>query len=271
MELTQEVRYARLLPHQFFARRAECPVLYFPLGPLEWHGVHISPGMDALNAEAVAEELARRTGGVVYPTLYMGSERYHTEEFVEKLRIDPVKYTNSLGMDFGSGEVVPSVYFTEDVFAIALREHLRKLMELDFKVILILSGHAAQPHMEIIKRIADEFNRFNPQTTIIVRVAISAGKDDKGVGHANKLETALLMHIAPDSVDISQLPAKPEKLRTADTAIADPETFENKNPDNYVIHDPRDADAEYGRKAFERAVAEFGSLITDALKAMIKK
>jgi len=255
-----------MLPHQFIARREEFPVLYFPLGPLEWHGPHLAPGMDTLNAEAVAIGLANRLGGVVYPALYMGSERYRSPEFMEMLCLDPDKHANNLGMDFSAGEVVPSVYFMEDVFAIVLREHLRKLMEHKYKVILIISGHGAESHMEIIRRVADEFNRFYPQTTVLTRMAIAAGPDDNGIGHANKLETSLLMHIAPDSADVSQLPDLPERLRTADTAIVDPETFCGNNPDNFVIHDPRNATVEYGRESLERAIDILSNTVLKALR-----
>ena len=43
-----ERRLEFLRPRQFVALRDECPVLYVPLGTIEWHGRHMPLGNDAL-------------------------------------------------------------------------------------------------------------------------------------------------------------------------------------------------------------------------------
>lgn len=35
-----EVRYHMLRPKQVVDRRRRCPVVYIPIGTLEWHGLH---------------------------------------------------------------------------------------------------------------------------------------------------------------------------------------------------------------------------------------
>ena len=49
-----EVRYHMLRPGQIVERRKKCPIVYIPLGTIEWHGVHNPTGADTLQAEGIA-------------------------------------------------------------------------------------------------------------------------------------------------------------------------------------------------------------------------
>jgi creatinine amidohydrolase len=69
------VHYELLRPGEILAAREQCPLAYVPVSPLEWHAPHLPIGTDALHAGAIAEQLALRTGGVVLPTFYWGTER----------------------------------------------------------------------------------------------------------------------------------------------------------------------------------------------------
>jgi creatinine amidohydrolase len=70
-----EVRYQMLRPDQIVARRKDCPVVYIPIGTLEWHGVHNPVGTDTLQAEGIAIQCAEKGGGLVFPPLYYGESR----------------------------------------------------------------------------------------------------------------------------------------------------------------------------------------------------
>ena len=70
-----EVRYNMLRPAQIVARRNACPVVYIPIGTLEWHGVHNPVGADTLQAEGLALMCAQKGGGLVFPPLYYGETR----------------------------------------------------------------------------------------------------------------------------------------------------------------------------------------------------
>jgi creatinine amidohydrolase len=50
----EEVRFARLRPREMTERRNARPVVYIPLGTLEWHGLHNPLGADGLQAEELA-------------------------------------------------------------------------------------------------------------------------------------------------------------------------------------------------------------------------
>jgi creatinine amidohydrolase len=70
-----EVRFHMLRPEQITQRRVEFPVVYIPLGTLEWHGLHNPLGADGLQAETLAVRCAEKGGGLVFPTLYYGESR----------------------------------------------------------------------------------------------------------------------------------------------------------------------------------------------------
>jgi creatinine amidohydrolase len=66
------LRYAEMLPHELAAVLASRPVVYLPLGTLEYHGPHLALGNDGLKAEGLCERGCARTGGALAPTLYWG-------------------------------------------------------------------------------------------------------------------------------------------------------------------------------------------------------
>ena len=70
-----EVRYQMLRPSQVVARRKECPVVYIPIGTIEWHGEHNPLGADTIQAEGLAILCAEKGGGLVFPPLYFGENR----------------------------------------------------------------------------------------------------------------------------------------------------------------------------------------------------
>lgn len=72
----EEVRFERMVPQMVVARRQVCDLAYLPVGALEWHGSHMPFGTDYFTVTYLAEEAARRFGGVVFPPLYYGDVRY---------------------------------------------------------------------------------------------------------------------------------------------------------------------------------------------------
>ena len=54
--MEREVRYERMRPVEIREAREDCPVVYIPLGTLEWHGLHNPVGHDAERAVAAMRE-----------------------------------------------------------------------------------------------------------------------------------------------------------------------------------------------------------------------
>lgn len=75
-----EVRFDRMVPPQIVARRKVCNLAYLPVGSLEWHGEHMPFGTDYFTVTHLAEEAARRFGGIVFPPVYYGDVRYMLQE-----------------------------------------------------------------------------------------------------------------------------------------------------------------------------------------------
>jgi creatinine amidohydrolase len=66
----QKVQYELLRPSQAKALRDQHPIVYIPVGSLEWHGMQNPLGTDGLKAHAICCEAALRYGGIVLPPLY---------------------------------------------------------------------------------------------------------------------------------------------------------------------------------------------------------
>ncbi len=253
--MTTEIRIAYLRPETIRARLREVPLVFVPVGPLEWHGPHLPLGVDPLNAEHVALNVCRQVGGVVWPTLFWGTERERPPAMLEHLGLNPGDYI--VGMDFPANSL-PSAYCPEEIFGLIIRETLRQVGRLGARYALVVNGHGAINHQEVLKRLALE---FNAATSIQVQIRMAmprAAVADGSIGHAAGDETSLMMHRIPERVDLAALPPLPAPLRYGDYAIVDGKGFDGQGrPDRTVEDDPRTtASAERGAAFFSTTVRE---------------
>ena len=65
------VELEHLRPAEVLSELKRCPIAYLPAGPVEWHNPANPLGTDGFIARKTAIEAAQRTGGVVYPTLFV--------------------------------------------------------------------------------------------------------------------------------------------------------------------------------------------------------
>ncbi|MBA7497819.1 hypothetical protein ES704_00551 [subsurface metagenome] len=42
-----------MLPHKLHEELEKLPLIFIPLAPLEWHGLHLAIGTDPINAECI--------------------------------------------------------------------------------------------------------------------------------------------------------------------------------------------------------------------------
>ncbi|NUM68336.1 creatininase family protein [candidate division KSB1 bacterium] len=111
-------KYEQLRPAQIAAIRARTPIAYLPWGALEWHSYHAPIGLDGIKAHGLCEALAKETGGVVLPAVYVGTDT-----------IKPYK---------GFHHTIE--HNAETVTKLCL-EFLQQLADEDFKVIVLVTGH----------------------------------------------------------------------------------------------------------------------------------
>lgn len=259
------VHFELLRPDEIVEERGRCPVVFMPLGPLEWHGPHLPVGTDPLNAAAVAERTAEITGGVVMPTLFWGTER---EKSPEKLKSIGFKGDEWIfGMDYPSNSM-KSLYCSEEVLGIIMKEYIGMLIKQEYKLIVIVNGHGGVNHVNVLTRLAKEFTH-NTHATVLYTTALFDEKGTTGFGHATLAETSIMKYIHKESVDVGTLPPKGQKIFNTRWSIVDSETFRgNPNSDFSVREDPREADEQLGKSIFEGTVDNVSNCVLTEMKKL---
>lgn len=263
----KEIRIAFLRPREIAERLEQCPLVYLPIGPLEWHGPHLAFGMDPLNAENTALETCKRTGGIVWPTQFWGTERERPPRQLESLGFSRDRYV--VGMDFPNN-ALKSMYCPEEILALLVREILREIITLGAKVCVIVNGHGAENQIATLKRLEVEFTNTSP-LRVLFRIAAPRAAIEAGSGeHAAAQETSVLMAMHPECVDLSELPPAGRPIRYVDSAVVDGPGFDGKGPGEGCLSeacDPRkSASAEAGRKYIEATVTELAAEVGEILR-----
>ena len=120
------------------------PVAYLVVSPLEWHADALAFGTDPIVGTTIAEKAWHETGGVMIPTLWIGTEtEYH--DFTE------TGYTSFWGMEWNTKEHNPgSLYISPTTFELLMREMLSFIEKEGFKYCVVVTGHGAIEHLRIL-------------------------------------------------------------------------------------------------------------------------
>ncbi|MBH39621.1 MAG: hypothetical protein CL790_00135 [Chloroflexi bacterium] len=179
-----ERRLERCRPQQIWDTLAEFSCVYVPSGPLEWHGRQNPVGLDALKVEAVCRRAAERTGGLVFPTIFFGAHEVPWP----------------LGMPVEATQVQVN---TQTVLDYLVRNGAR--------VVVWLGGHGGTEDYSALRRAAlTTMQRSN----CLVLAAIDQHfllDLEPAMDHAAAIETSLMMHLQPETVDLSALDPEPER------------------------------------------------------------
>jgi len=196
---SEKVRYSDLLPNEFRKRLAEKPLAYLPMGTLEWHGEHLPIGSDAIQAEGLMTECARRYGGIVLPPLHIGP--------------GPTKLMDDgrllIGMDFWNNVVVPprqldgDCYWIPDgLFMDMVDAILAQCKRTGFRAVFA-DGHGPS-RASWVRELPRREAHFGLKLFGVTPDIQDAWKSQ--MDHAALNETSLMLHYRPDLVDMSQLP-----------------------------------------------------------------
>jgi creatinine amidohydrolase len=215
----REVRLEFLRPREIENARAACATIFQPLGTIEWHGVHNVVGVDAVKAHALCVRAAQKGGGVVSPPLYGG--------------VGGMNEPHTFIMD-------PE----NDVFSRLLRPWLEQLcreMARDgFKAIIILTGHYGAAQQIVVRETAVRMSRALG-IPVLGTPEYWLALDEGYMGdHAAWGETSLMMHLYPDTVDLSRLGSPPYQ--------------------GVAGRDPKDSSAEDGRRLTDTIVSRLATL-----------
>lgn len=252
--------YELMRPGQILEERDRFSVVYLPMGPLEWHGPAMPFGTDPLTAKAVAEAAAERTGGIVMPTLFFGTECSRDPETLKNIGFKGDEYI--IGQDFPRN-TLPSQYAREEIFALTVREYIRMLEKQGFKLIVLVNGHGATGQIRSLERLRDEFNGESGSHIIIPSFFLTLDEEDEvNMGHATAYETSVMMHLT-ESVDLNKLPDISVPLNNTDWGITDGATYAGfANKEGTVVGDPRKATAAKGKLYVEKAVEQICAVVS---------
>ena len=183
------VQWERMLPAEFQLAFEKLPVVFLPLGTVEWHGEHDALGLDALKAHALCIGAAKKSGGIVHPPLYGGMGGLNKPATV---KMEPENsWENYL-----------------------LRPWLEKMCSefhrLGFKAIIMLTGHYGHNQQIVVREVATRMTERLQVSVLGIPeywLALDAGYlgDHAGIG-----ETSLLWYLEPDLVAIDRIKIDPD-------------------------------------------------------------
>ncbi len=251
MEKHQSVQYELLRPPEVKALREQCPVVYIPVGALEWHGVHNPLGADGLKAHAICCEAALRYGGVVLPTLFLGI----------------LGDSRGWGPEGWSGFTITShdpTSMEETIFRAA-----RGLVANYWKVLVGVTGHDIAPQRDAIH---DGIQRACKGTEAR-GFGVTEGENWEGgasmkysMDHAGAWETSTMMSTCGERVNLTEL-----KKQMAAGDRTHVETMEMKEPEGIGGWNPlKYASAELGQQIIEFCSNRIGKRAIDLLEGRIE-
>jgi len=180
----ETVQYELLLPYQFERRVEQCPLIYIPVGALEWHGEHMAIGNDAIKMHALCCEAARRGGGVVFPPVYYG-----------------VPFMVGYGKRYRYNANVP---VTEPFLEQILSTTLHAMENVGFRAAIVVTGHTSREQMTLMKRVAQN---YQGEMNVYGSYDNEWGKDIHYTSdHAAMWETSILSCLHPELVEMDRLP-----------------------------------------------------------------
>lgn len=235
------------------ARRDGFETVFVPTGSVEQHGPHLPLLTDTLIADRVAELTARKLGrALVAPVIRPGLSAHH------------MKFPGSLTL-------------SPETFRQILEECCLSLATHGFRTFILTSGHggnfsyldAVAPYVQEALRAGGHAVRLIPHVNLVqyVRMQQEFLSEKFGVPveeacwHADVIETACILAIRPDLVDMS---------RAAPGWIGDPTTIYDRlfveglhsvTP-NGILGDPRRATREMGEALLEH--------VSDVLAAQLR-
>lgn len=180
-------------------------IAFLPLGTLEWHGDHLPFGTDAFISYELSKAVCTKTGGLVIPPLYFGTDREHD-----------VEGKTMHGKDAEVGRILPgSIYFLrEDLFYQMLKSIAENIDSQGFKKLVIISAHSGTAQQNVLEKLSRE-------KYVNLKLFVFPGKlFPGGIDHAGKIEASLMMSIRKDLVHLDKLKKPHEGISGEDPAEA---------------------------------------------------
>jgi creatinine amidohydrolase len=187
--MEHQVCIERLMPAEIEQAMAQNPVLYQPLGTVEWHGLHNWVGLDSIKAHELCRRAALLSGGLVAPPLYGGVGGLHCE--------------HTFIIDSSEEHSVYTRPWIEKLCMEAKRN--------GFRAVILLTGHYGPGQQIIVKETGARMTALLGIPVWGLAEYFLAHDLEYFGDHAAWGETSLMMHLFPESVDLSRLGDAPHK------------------------------------------------------------
>jgi creatinine amidohydrolase/Fe(II)-dependent formamide hydrolase-like protein len=195
-------RWEKMKPDDLTEALEKVPVAYLVVSPLEWHADAMAFGTDPIIGTAIAEKAWRETGGVLIPTIYVGTEtEYH--DFTE------TGYTPFWGMEWNTREHNPgSLYISPITLELLMREMLSFIEEEGFKFCVVVTGHGAIEHLRVLNEI-EQLSEGRPMKILFRNNLVKMERPEEmffygSGGHADFAEASILGAVDSTLVDKSK-------------------------------------------------------------------
>lgn len=231
------MQFDELTMIEFKNRINDKTVVILPMGAIEEHGKHLPLCTDSIQAEYVANEVAKKINALVLP---------------------PIRY----GICSSTRNFPGTISLSFETLHGLIKDILSELARHKIKNVVIVTGHAGKMHMAAIRLAADEIVKKHDVNVMVLSdydIAYEIKDKDmpKGDGHAGFIETSRVLHIRKDLV----------KGKGQKTIPDFPEFMILKSPEKYfpsgVMGDPTNASRKKGE--------ELDRIIVDKLVKLIKK
>ena len=192
-----EVRIQYLRPGELIRIQEDFPVAYMPVGTLEWHGRQNPLGCDAIKAETLCVEAAKKTGGVVMPPVYFSADATRD-----------IGFGLGCGMDAAAGFLLPGSFYKmpdallKEFYKAACANYLSR----GFKMVVIVSGHNAIAQQYLFDEICYEFKSpegAEPVCFTMEYAVLEPGDPRRHSDHAGFYETSMMMYMNGDRVNLA--------------------------------------------------------------------
>ena len=187
--MTKPLHLKQLAPEDVRVALDRDPRVLVPVGTCEQHGPHLPLGCDAIIVERLADDLSRRSGVLVAPTVAYGVNTVTRRAFPGNATVRRKTLHRVMNDLLGSWE------------------------EGGVEGFIILTAHGDDPHQEALTTLRPRHARV---FTIDVFALDFTGYLDEpdAPAHGGELDTSLMLHLAPELVrmELAQDFALPSKL-----------------------------------------------------------
>ncbi len=234
------------------------PVVLLPFGTVEDHGPHLPLNTDNVIVEAICLDAARRASGemLVMPTLAYGLDEHHMD-FPGTVTVD----------------IQTLLAFVTDV-AMSPARH-------GFSHVLIINGHGSNASIaelaarRVVLQTGIICGAMSPNAAIDPTLAEPILSEMRrsgpgGIAHAGEYETAMMLHLRPDLVqmdravrEIGQLKLEHFNWDHPEPSVLSWQDWWSRMSESGVCGDPTVATAEFGRALFETTVQNLVRLVRE--------